>query len=389
MLPVTSLSAPATSEEMAQALAESSRNGQSVSLAGNNSKRLMAGPCAPSDTVLSTSRLNRVLQYEPNDLTISVGAGVHWADLQELLAKNRQMVALDPPFFSEATVGGVIASNSNGSFRRNYGTARDLVIGMQFAMLDGKLIQCGGMVVKNVAGLDMGKLLIGSFGTLAVITYINFRLHALPEEYSTFLFTFPELEPALQQRDAIMRSALRPLALDLISPPVSALMGKRDYVLAVRAGGSPAVLARYERELPGSERLSGQDDEQWWATVREFPADFFRRQQEGVVLRFSTKLTAMTELLRQVPGAFIARAASGISYVYLSSWQPVASLWRLAAHNGWNAVVEFASDDVRANNALWLPSQAAFDQTFEVLQKVKRLFDPANLLNRGRLYGRI
>src|SRR3569833_2365954 len=118
-----------------------------------------------------------LLHYEPNDLTVSVEAGTRWSELQKTLAKNRQRIALDPPFAADATVGGVVASNTSGPLRKQFGTARDLVIGMQFATLEGKLVRTGGMVVKNVAGLDMGKLMVGSFGTLAVITSVNFRLH--------------------------------------------------------------------------------------------------------------------------------------------------------------------------------------------------------------------
>jgi glycolate oxidase FAD binding subunit len=119
------------------------------------------------------------------------------------------MIALDPPFPAQATVGGIVSANSSGPMRRLFGTARDLIIGMQFATLDGRLVRTGGMVVKNVAGLDMGKLMIGSFGTLAVITSVNFRLHPLPEETSTFLLSFPELDSAIEKRDSIAGS-LRP-----------------------------------------------------------------------------------------------------------------------------------------------------------------------------------
>src|ERR1700730_6921772 len=120
--------------------------------------------------------MGRILQYEPRDLTISVEAGMRYADLSSVLAQNRQMIPLDPPFANNATIGGILAANSSGPRRRLYGTARDLVIGMKFATLEGKLIQSGGMVVKNVAGLDMGKIMIGSFGTLAALALVNFQL---------------------------------------------------------------------------------------------------------------------------------------------------------------------------------------------------------------------
>src|SRR5581483_1665562 len=193
-------------------------------------KRFMAGPDPHADLVISAAGLRRVLQYEPNDLTISVEAGMRFGELQAVLAERGQMIALDPPFCTQATVGGVIAANSSGSMRQAFGTARDLVIGMSFAMLDGKIVKTGGMVVKNVAGLDMGKLMIGSFGTLAAITSVNFRLHSRPEQMRTFVFSFDSLDAAIEKRDAILGSVLQPTAIDLVSSD--------GYLLAVRAGGS-------------------------------------------------------------------------------------------------------------------------------------------------------
>src|SRR5262249_34365929 len=157
-------------------------------------------------------------QYEPRDLTISVGAGLPWGELTRLLADHGQMIPLDPPFGDEATVGGVIAANSSGPRRRLYGTARDVVIGMEFATLEGKLVQTGGMVVKNVAGLDMAKLMIGSFGTLAAITVVNFKLAPMPEVERSFLIAFPSLEAASAARSTILKSQLQPAALDLLNP---------------------------------------------------------------------------------------------------------------------------------------------------------------------------
>jgi len=158
---------PPTAEDLAGLLAESASAGKTIRVGGQFTKDRMAGPVAQAEVTVSTKGMNAVLQYEPRDLTISVQAGTSFAGLSALLAENNQMIPLDPPFFDTATVGGVIAANTSGPRRRLYGSARDLVIGMEFATLEGKLVKSGGMVVKNVAGLDMGKLMIGSFGTLA------------------------------------------------------------------------------------------------------------------------------------------------------------------------------------------------------------------------------
>ena len=167
---------PISPAELADTLACAASQRKTIELGGNFTKRAGAGPIACHDLTLSTSHLNRILAYEPRDLTISVEAGITYAELSRVLAPHRQMIPLDPPFSERATIGGIVASNSSGPRRRLFGTARDLVIGMKFATLEGKLIQSGGMVVKNVAGLDMAKLMIGSWGTLAAMTSINFKL---------------------------------------------------------------------------------------------------------------------------------------------------------------------------------------------------------------------
>ena len=207
---------PETAEELAGLLVGAAAEGQSINLCGNSTKNGMGGPIAPAEVTISTAKLNRVLQYEPRDLTISVEAGISYRELSRVLAEHGQMVPLDPAFSEHATVGGIVAANVSGPRRRLYGTARDMVIGMTFATLEGKLIPSGGMVVKNVAGLDMGKLMIGSFGTLAAIAVVNFRVHPMPVGTRTFVGEFEGVADAIQRRDEVLKSQLQPSAIDLV-----------------------------------------------------------------------------------------------------------------------------------------------------------------------------
>src|SRR5450432_1273334 len=223
---------PSNPAELSEALPDAADGGRTIALTGHATKRLMAGPVEPAEVEISTLSMRRVIEYEPRDLTISVDAGLSWRDLSCLLAENRQMVPLDPPYGDTATVGGVIAANTSGPRRRLYGSARDLVIGMQFATLQGKLAHSGGMVVKNVAGLDMAKLMIGSFGTLAAIAVVNFKLMPVPEVERTALLSFDTLAGAIEARDRTIRSVLQPEAVDLLNPLVAAQIGQRGYVLA-------------------------------------------------------------------------------------------------------------------------------------------------------------
>ncbi len=381
---------PGSPEELALVLADAAAHSRTVTVSGNNSKRLMAGPVADADILLSTAGLRRILQYERDDLTISVEAGIPARELQAHLLTNGQMIALDPPFASQATVGGIVASNASGPLRHRFGTARDLVIGMTFATLEGKLVKTGGMVVKNVAGLDIGKLMIGSFGTLAVMTRINFRVHSVYPELQTFLFSFSDLDSAIEKRNEIARSVLQPIAIDLLTPPAAARIGSRRYMLLVRAGGTRKVLERYTHELQKCEQLTGPAEEALWQTIREFTPEFLRRQPGGVVLRISTTLTDMPALLKIVSDPCITRAGAGVTYVYLTSWQGVAALWSIAKTRKWSVVVEFAPDELRNTKELWLEPQCKTSaETFAIMKKVKQLFDPQELLNSARLYGRL
>jgi glycolate oxidase FAD binding subunit len=380
--------APSTPAELAEALREAAAHLRTIALDGNASKCRMAGPREPAKVAITTTSMRRLLQYEPHDLTISVQAGMPWRELSSLLAQNRQMVPLDPPFAAAATVGGVIASNSSGPRRRLYGTARDLVIGMTFVTLEGKLVQSGGMVVKNVAGLDMAKLMIGSFGTLAAIASVNFKLLPAPEQERSFLLPFTVAADAIVVRNRILASPLQPSALDLLNPAAGESFGGARWLLAVRAGGSPAVLRRYEVELAhiaGRLAVETECSETFWPEVEAFTPHFLDRQADGAVVRVSCTLKELAAVMESFPGPAVARAASGVCYGYFEQAEAAAEWSMRAGALGWKAVIEFAPEARKGALVLW-PSPRG---DFEIMRRVKALFDPSNLLNRGRLYRRI
>ncbi len=348
----------------------------------------MAGPVEPAEVAISTLSLRGVLQYEPQDLTISVAAGVTWRELSHLLAENRQMVPLDPPFADDATVGGVIAANSSGPRRRLYGTARDLVIGMQFITLEGKLVHSGGMVVKNVAGLDLAKLMIGSFGTLAAIAVVNFKLQPMPQMERSFLLPFASLSAAIAARNQILRGQLQPAAIDLLNPAAALTLGNSSWLLALRAGGNAAAVERYERELaPFADGLAFEDERQQtlWRHIEDFTPSFLAEHQDGAVVRASCTLKDSEAVMERWTGPGIARAGNGVCYGYFERSQAAAEWMAGETGRAVKAVVEFAPDRYRRDMELW-PS---VDGDFEIMKRVKHLFDPRNLLNRGRLYRRI
>ncbi len=339
---------PETTGQLADALKTLASEHKTIRLGGGFSKDRLGGPVTPADETVSTASLNRILQYDPGDLTISVGAGLPFRELERTLAEHNQMVPLDPAWGEQSTVGGVIGANLSGPRRRLYGTARDMVIGMTFVTLEGKEVQSGGMVVKNVAGLDMAKLMIGSFGTLAAVAVVNFKLFPVPKESRTFVMEFEDLGAALKERDRILGSVLQPATMDLVNWP-------SGWRLLLRVGGTAAVLDRYAKELPGAKAIRGDEEAALWQEIREFTPKFLEAHPKGGVVSVPVNPTEMKTLLQKTRGPVIVRAGNGVVYAHYEKDAPATDL----------------------------------GPGVPMMEKLKLMFDPERLLNRGRLYGRI
>jgi len=367
---------PASPAQLAELMRDSQNAKHSIQIAGSNSKQRMAGPIAPADLRIETKSLNRVLAYDPRDLTISVEAGIRYADLTALLAEKKQFLPIEAPFHDQATIGGILATHSTGYRRRLFGTVRDLVIGMNFATLQGRTVQSGGMVVKNVAGLDFAKLLTGSFGTLACISQVNFKLMPQPFGAKTFLYQNVSAREVFSRRDAILKSVLQPAGIDILNPTAAARLGlPAQWALLIEALGSERVLARYQIELPDFDVHTNNI----WQHIREFTPTWLNDHAEGHVLRLSTQLMEMEANLTSLPSdyASISRAGNGIIYAHTPG--------QASLPPNTKGVIEFSPAQRQSPDQLW----PAPGNDFPLMQQIKHYFDPHALLNPGRLYGRI
>jgi len=399
---------PGTAEEVAGVLRLANAERLRVIPTGNSSQQDLGLPPAGADITLSLRRLHRLKQYEPADLTASVEAGLTLAELSDALAQHRQWLPLGAPCPERATVGGAVATNSSGPFRLFYGSARDMVIGIRFATVEGKLVKSGGMVVKNVAGYDMAKLMIGSLGTLAVITDVNFKVFPRPAT-ETMLLAFGSLEDALAARSALLKSVLAPLALDLLDASCAALVAdaarlqfpQGEFLLAVAYGGVERVIERSRGEVAAlgqsarardSQTLASDAEQRFWRAVCDLPASLDAANPDSLRLKLSSTLAAMQPLLTSALGplrpkgtevALVARAGSGISYLYARGGDLRAfcrAVQELAAKFDAHAVVEFAPAAIKAQLDVWGPRR----DDFPVMQKLKQAFDPNGILNPGR-----
>jgi glycolate oxidase FAD binding subunit len=359
--------------------------------------------------VVRTTALDQIVEYEPADLTVTVQAGMRFAALQQPLRAHGQMLALDPPAADRATIGGVIASNASGPMRLQYGTARDLVIGIRVANAEGMLTKAGGRVVKNVTGYDLNKLYTGSFGTLGVIAEISFKLHPLPQARGTLLAIFETPSLAQEAAQRIVKSPLGAAALTLLDAQASVQVLDRAIpshgaVLLGLAAGSERAVTRQTRELAQlcssasmSEVLDADAAERAWDGVRDF-ADV-TSNPDDVVLKLGVPPARSADALERInvlarthdiSSSSLAHAGTGV--VHLRVRDTLDRLAGLivdarAAAEAWGGslVVERCPLELKARVDVW----GDVGSSFRVMAALKERFDPHGVLNPGRFVGHL
>jgi glycolate oxidase FAD binding subunit len=353
-----------------------------VRIVGSGTKSYI-GNFVPTEMEVGTSRLAGVIDHEPADLTVTVGAGMRVLDVARLLERAGQFLPLDPPHGDEATIGGVIAANSDGFWRARYGAVRDLLIGTRIALADGTVARAGGRVVKNVAGYDLDKLLVGSFGTLGVIVEATLKVLPLPTASDGLVARFARASDAFAAADAVVRGASR----------VEACVVERSegtaWRLAVQARGSaPTVKRAIEDARREAEVRLGEARELGVALgrLRELPA----RATDGALVRVSLPVAAAlafadTAALLGSLDALVADAASGVVRVHLlgdddAVVRDAEALLVAARVVGGAGRIERRAEHLRSRLLTW-PTQPNGDF---LMRRIKEAFDPAGILEPGR-----
>jgi glycolate oxidase FAD binding subunit len=380
---------PASAEELATALASADRERQTVAPVGGGTQLDLGMPPSRLDLVIETTGLNRLVEYEPADLTVTVEAGMRFGDLQRLLGEQGQFLALDPPVQEQATIGGVIATNMSGPLRFSYGTPRDLVIGTRVANPDGTLTRAGGRVVKNVAGYDLNKLYIGSLGTLAIIVELSFKLAPLPPATANVVGDFASAGHARAVISTVVRSPLSPLAIELV--------GSRRVMF--RVGGYPEAVQRQVGELSALiEAQAGSvvdAESSAWGELARSRAQA-RAEREAVVKAAAplSSSVALVELLeRRLAGLepmVWAHAGNGVAYAACNAPahpEVLIEARREVQALGVNAslVIERCPTALKRGVDVWGDPGAAVG----VMRALKAKLDPNGTLNPGRYVGGI
>jgi glycolate oxidase FAD binding subunit len=419
---------PQSAEEVAELVKLAVAEQWSLLPLGSRSKSEIGAPLTQYDVAVDMTGLKEVAHYDAGDMTLSVDAGMSLRELGEVLQSHGQFLPLAVPCFETATVGGVVASGIDSVLRQRYGTVRDFLIGAEFVDGSGRLCKSGGRVVKNVTGYDLHKLLIGSLGTLGVITRLNFRTFPLAEMSGGHVATFAKLGAALKYRAAVDSVGIPLTNLEIISSEAIKMMrailhGQEEQVQTrfVWNDSAWSVYSSFEGTEPLVKRITGElekvareagaqhaqilepaADEAMGGMLRE-AFEWLRWAAPGTVLLRLTicgkaeEVTTELQRATQKAGlraAVLLRSSGVIYFAILSESEigmaaPVNEIFsaaaRLAHARGGFATVLHAPLDVKQK----ISASKANKNDASLQERVKKAFDPHGIFAPGRVLGAI
>jgi glycolate oxidase FAD binding subunit len=383
---------PGSTEDISELMKLANDRNIAVAPRGGGTSMALGNPPRELGLILSTTRMNAVVEHVPGDQVVRVQSGIRFGELQERLAESDQMLGVDPPEAGNgATVGGIVAANSSGPKRYRYGTIRDLIIGITVVLADGTVAKAGGKVVKNVAGYDLAKLFTGSLGTLGVIAECNFRLHPRPETARTVAVELPDTASAGAASQAILHAQVVPSAVEL-------LWSEDARLLTVLIEGIPSGVEAQAESVShilgsfGEVRTLGDDE----AGSSSPPG----AGDDEVAIKISAPPAELAGVLDSTLGAssrlgvtprITGHAGTGVTYVGLSGGDEearagvVEELREIWLRRGGSVVVRQAPPAFKERVEAWGPIGTRLDLS----RRVKEKFDPRGILNPGRFVGGI
>ena len=406
---------PGSADEIAEILRFASAEHLAVIPVGGKTHLHIGMPPQRYDLALDLSRLNRILAYEPRDLTLGVEPGMACADLDRSLREKGQFLPLSPSSPERATLGGVVVAGSDSPLRYAHGTTGDFLLGVEFVTGEGVVSKSGGRVVKNVTGYDLHKLLIGSLGTLAVITRFNLRTFPLPPAQRMFVAAFADSSSAFAFCQAIAKSQLQPRIVDVLDGGAAGLFAGRgagflrrdSSLVVVEAAGHEAVLERHARDLAAMSReahavefiaLQDAQRDQLFGCLCEFSPIAFSTTSAATFFRIAALTSAMPTLLPKIQKlaqrhaldcAVLVRAL-GVVYVALlppaspKSYPELVSCSRelldLCVASGAIPMIERFPLELKSMLNIWPPAGTEL----EIAKRLKSVFDPQGILSPGR-----
>ncbi len=404
LLPLTDTLTPADQAEFAQIAREAYGDSVPIDPIGGGTSLDFGLPARDAGLGLSTRGLRRVVDYPARDMTITVETGITMDVLAATLAKEKQRLPIDLPHANQATLGGVIATNTSGARRFGCGTMRDYVIGITAVDGRGTTFHGGGRVVKNVAGYDFCKLLTGSLGTIGLITQVTLKVKPIPESCRFISCRLRNLQLAEKLLESLTTTRTSPTAIELLLGPA----WQNDSALGVLAAGEIGHLAigvegtaaevdwmistlyhELHKQGANPEVISADQTAGLWMRLAQFPVE----GSESLVIRASlrpTRVVEFVERLRRIDSqcSIQSHAASGIVVARMSEFGSggiskllVSTLQPAATENGGHVIVlSCYQPGELTRQATW----GSVGDAGSIMEEIKRRFDPKNLLNRGR-----
>ncbi|HEX6557915.1 MAG TPA: FAD-binding oxidoreductase [Longimicrobiales bacterium] len=381
--------APRDAQEAAAVLKLASENRIPVECAGAGS-RLRAGQMPRQlGIVMTSARLRGIAEYEPADLVIAVGAGTSFPQLHEAVAPHNQFLALDPSGLPRSTIGAAVATAAAGPLRYAHGTPRDQVLGLEVVTGDGRILHFGGRVVKNVAGYDLVRLMVGSRGTLGFVTRVNVRLKPQPEIDQTMALTASSFGAVAELTDAVLAASLEPAALEILSGSLAQeVSGDGPWTLLIRLHGNAEAARDAAQQIARIANGAGVRalESAAWRTLAESEAGAtlnLRFANLPSLLRDTTAHALETARLAHLDDVRLAiHAGDGIvrllaDQVGQGGETALLEQRAMIEKNGGTLIVERAAPGV---------SMAAFGvpDALGLMTEIKKVFDPAGILGAGR-----
>lgn len=395
---------PGTIEEISQVLRFASRSGIRVFPFGGGTKLFLGNPVGMVGVALSLKRFCKILFHEPSDMVSTVECGMEIREFQEAVGRENQLFPVDPPRLAlGATVGGLVSSNFCGPMSTRYGTCRELILGVRAVRADGEIISVGGKVVKNVAGYDIPKLMVGSLGTLCILVEGTFRLYPGQSFSRTVVLSFDDHVSCSRAARAILAADIVPTCFEILDENLS-------LEFATARGAKRTILLRFdsfeeavvEQVKQVGEATSGEDvafvevdderSQDLWDSVREFPFSPEASFSSKLTLPVTDSVEVLSDIesspaLSGITVRCLSRPTRGVALVSVSGKDDgVVSAARflenLADSLGGRIMFLGIRNELRERIKAW----GNFGESLSLMKNVKRRFDPGDILPGEKIF---